>query len=182
MRVFSVADITLTIMKSDPPQLSIIARGLATSTGWRNAELRPLEEELSPDGILDVEFVADPPDGIALTVMTSIVADTIWADDVDRLIGVRVVARTNEKTELVSSPADLTTLALGEESDFDFTTLALGEEGDILTAPQFEKWPMGETNPFADIHKPVIREKQPFGEDFNRIDALVRRRDPFGGR
>ncbi len=182
MRVFSVEDISLTILKSNPPKLSIVAKGKVTSTGWRNAELVPLEKKLSPDGILDVEFVADPPDGIALTVMTDTVADMIWEDDVERLIGVRVVARTNEKTELLAQLPDVTTFALGEEAGTGFTTLALGEESGALKIPQFEKWPMGETRPWTDIHKPFMREKQPFGEDFERIEALVRPRDPFGGR
>lgn len=182
MRIFSVESIKLTILKSDPSKLSIFAKGIVTSTGWRNGQLNPLEKTLSPDGILDLEFVADPPDGISSPVLTEIVADTIWADDVERLIGVRIVARTNEMTELLVPPSDVKTLAIGEESQNHFTTLAVGEETDWMTAPQFEKWPLGETRTWADIHKPLMREKQPFGEDFDRIDAVVRPRNPFGGR
>ncbi len=182
MRVYSVDDVKLSVMKSNPPKLSIIALGMVTSSGWRNPQLVPLEEQLSADGILDVEFVADPPDGISLPVLTFISGDVIWEDDVDRIIGVRVVARTNEKTELMVSDPGVTTMAIGEESNPPLTTLAVGEEGDALTVPDFEKWPIGETRAWADIHKPLMKEKQPFGEDFDRIEALVRPRNPFGGR
>ncbi len=183
MRVFSVKTVKLAILKSNPPMLSIVAHGQVTSTGWRNPNLVPLEKKLSPDGILDVEFVADPPKGISLPVLTDIVGDLIWEGDVDRVVGVRVVAKTIDITELMSPAGDVTTLALGEESFGSFTTLALGEEDSGgLTGPILEKWTIGETNPFADVQKPFMREKEPFGEDFNRIEALVRPRSPFGRR
>ena len=177
MRVYEVDKVRLSILKSNPPKLSIVAIGKVTSTGWRNPQLNPLEAKLSPDGILDVEFVADPPSGVSLPVLTEIVADLLWEGDVERVIGVRVVARTNEKTEIIQQADDLTTLAIGEETRGFLTTHALGEED---FPPR--KWWIGETNPVFDIHKPIMGEKQPFGEDFDPIDALVRPRNPFGHR
>ena len=183
MRVFSVEKVKLAILKSNPPKLSVVAHGQVTSTGWRNPDLVPLEKKLSPDGILDVEFTADPPKGISLPVVTDIVGDLIWEGDVERVIGVRVVARTNEVTELMTPVDDFTTLTIGEETGGPVSTMAVGEENfGRFSWPDFEKWTIGETSPFADIHKPVIREKDPISEDFNRIEALVRPRGPFGRR
>lgn len=182
MRVYKVDQVRLSILKSNPPKLAIVAVGQVTSTGWRNPALNALEAKLSPDGILDVEFVADPPSGISLPVLMEIVADLLWEDDVERVVGVRVVARTNEKTEIIHKVEDLTTLAVGEQAGGVFTTLALGEEQFPPADFPPRKWWIGETTPVRDIHKPVMREKQPFGEDFDAIEALVRPRNPFGHR
>lgn len=195
VKAYSVNSIKLSLAKSNPPQLVISAEGQTTTTGWRNPTLVPLEKELSPDGILDLEFVADPPgpDNIVAQVFTNIHADLTWQHDIDRLVGVRIVARSNEKTILRVTPAPeipadieriLREAAIakakfpvrgdwsiyhGEKIPWGETDLAPGLEG--------QKPFIGETGPALDDPKP------PFGEDFGRdFEELIRRRYPFGRR
>ena len=151
IQLFSISSIELALLKSDPPQLSITVAGLATTSGWSDPELKPMEKTLSADGILDLNFVAKPPSGIALQALTPIVASVIWEDDVERLIGVKVYSRSGNQVQLLAEintrPIDqfaptsiaatpsngnpLTTLALGEEGGP--TTFAFGEEGGPTT-------------------------------------------------
>ncbi len=186
MHVYSIENIKLDILKSNPAKLSIIAKGLVTSTGWKNSELKPLEKTLSADGILDLEFIATPPSPgeIVRYVLTDTVADYIWEDEVDRIFGVRIVARTNEKTQLLHTlePQDVWPWPW-RNSQLPVTTLAIGEETPFPSQIPFpQKWFIGETNPASDIHKPTVGEKPPFGEDFNRLDALSFPSNPFGTR
>ncbi|MEP4193077.1 MAG: hypothetical protein ABJN51_18445, partial [Sneathiella sp.] len=120
MRIYTVDSIRLEILKSSPPQLSIQAQGHATSGGWSNPQLVPLEKTLSADGILDIEFVATPPKpGTIVTQgLAPVCAELCWKGDVDRLVGVRIVARTNELTELLFSP---TVAASIPQTDFTST-------------------------------------------------------------
>ncbi len=159
IRLFDVTDIQLAVMESVPPQLSVSVVGNATTVGWSNAELVPLEKTLSPDGILDLEFVATPPDGpITLPAMTPMSANIVWQDSVERLIGVNIHTRTGETMQFLGGPKmaseipfpwsaeaaamnNFTTLAVGEEGPGP-TTLALGEEGPLPTTKR-----LGEEGP-----------------------------------
>lgn len=142
-QLFSISNIHLGILKSDPPKLSVTVSGLATTSGWENSELKPLEKKLSADGILDLDFIAEPPDGISLQVLSPITAHLIWEEDVERLVGVKVYSRTEDQVQLLQSIRGgelspemlenmLTTLAIGEEGNPP-TTLLKGEEGDLPT-------------------------------------------------
>ena len=88
VRLYNISDIQLSIFESQPPKLGVAVSGQATTTGWKNIELVPLEKTLSPDGILDLDFVGEPPEGISIPVITPVSAHFVWADDVDRLVGV----------------------------------------------------------------------------------------------
>jgi len=114
-QLLSISDITMGILKSDPPKLSVTVTGFASTSGWSDPELKPKEKTLSPDGILDLDFVATPPDGIALQVLTPVTASLIWEDDVDRLIGVKVYSRTEDQIQflqqvMASATSGLTSL------------------------------------------------------------------------
>lgn len=135
-RLYQVEEVQLALLKSNPPQLSVSVIGWATSSGWRDAELVPMEKTLSPDGILDLDFVAVPPDGISLTMLTRVAASLVWPDAVERLVGVKIYARGGDVIQLLPQPAGnggaqafATTLAVGEEDRPPQTTLRLGEEG-----------------------------------------------------
>ncbi len=136
MRIFQVDSVEIQVAESDPPQAVITVHGTATTPGWTNVRLDPLEKTLSADGIFDLELVGEPPDGIVPQVLTGVMASFVLKKDVERLVGVKVDARTNSVTQLlqhvlqasagrVAGPA-FTTFAVGEETP---TTLALGEEG-----------------------------------------------------
>lgn len=134
VRLYNISDIQLSIFESQPPKLGVAVSGQATTTGWKNIELVPLEKALSPDGILDLDFVGEPPEGISIPVITPVSAHFVWADDVDRLVGVKIYSRNGEvirmlRRESFREAANLaTTLAVGEEGG-PITTFATGEEG-----------------------------------------------------
>lgn len=151
-RLFSIDDVQLALLKSNPPKLSVSVSGWATSSGWRDADLAPMEKILSPDGILDLDFVAVPPDGISMPVLTRMSANMIWEADVERLVGVKIYARSGDVIEMVGGHSGgiaeqaenvATTLAIGEEDRPPMTTLRLGEEG-----PRPTTWRIGEEGPF----------------------------------
>jgi hypothetical protein len=156
VRLLSIENVQLTLSKSNPPTLVVIANGRAATPGYTNIRLGILEGELSPDGIFDLEFVGEPPGGIVPQVVVPAHANLIIERDVERIVGVMVHARTNSITALVgaSGPADAgagigqaftggaKTLAIGEEG---FSTLALGEEGPHTFAGPFSEG----SGPFA---------------------------------
>ena len=153
VKLLEVQSVTLQAMPGEKPSVAVSVQGYAATPGYTNIRLNPLEKKLSADGILDVEFVGDPPDGIVPQVITPAMASMVITEDIDRLVGVRVVARTNSITELlqiamarqaqpVAGPAGLTpvpggpipkTLPIQEEAK----TAAIFEEG--KTPVQFEE-------------------------------------------
>lgn len=165
MRILSVDLVKLSLLKSNPPQLLIEANGTVGTPGWKDLQLVSLEEKLSDDGILDLEFTGTPPGGIVPQVTRPVSADILITDEVEKIIGVMVHSRTNSVLELLGGKQggevqrpDLTTLVFGEEKapfgEGGATTLALGEE----KSPLGEKFPIGEkTERFGE-------EKLPFGE------------------
>ena len=96
VRLLSVSSIHLTVFTSDPPQLAISVQGQAATPGYTDIDLQPLESELSADGILDLALVGKPPRGIVPQVVTPVTASLLWTQDVERIIGVRVVARSGD--------------------------------------------------------------------------------------
>lgn len=199
VRILSVDNIEIIIQKSNPPQAVIMVAGTASTPGYKDVHLAPLEKVLSPDGILDLELVGKPPDGIVMQVPTPVFADYVVDKDVDRLVGAKVHARSNDMTALVSgrgqaqpgaeAAGGLTTFAVGEETPKTFhigeefpktfrfgeegpTTLRVGEEG--RTWPTGENWPttfaFGEEGPKT----LAIGEEGPkpfFGESDPRVEG-----------
>jgi hypothetical protein len=146
--VLSVGSISLLLVRTEPAQLHITAHGSVSSTGWTNSELVLIDEksELSPDGVLDFTFVAQPPNGISLPVVTPVTAHFVWTKDATKVVAVRIVARTNEKTELVNNPI--------------FKTFAFGEETPVFPRPY--PWPKMIV-PEHPPKPPWIREVPPTG-------------------
>ena len=101
VKLLEVQSITLQAMNGEKPSVAVSVQGFAATPGYSNVRLNPLEKKLSADGILDLEFVGDPPDGIVAQVVTPAMASMVITDDVDRLVGVRVEARTNSMIELI---------------------------------------------------------------------------------
>ncbi|WP_299047436.1 hypothetical protein [uncultured Tateyamaria sp.] len=200
VRLLEVQSVILQALPGDKPSVSVTVQGVAATPGYGNVRLNPLEKVLSDDGILDLEFIGDPPDGIVAQVVTPAMASMVITEDVDRLVGVRVEARTNAMTELLqmmaarqaniaAGPAGLTpvpggpipkTLPIQEEAK----TLALFEEG--KTALRFEegktfvRFEEGKTAAlFEEGKTPLIFEEQKpvFGETDPRVDDP---KPPFG--
>lgn len=96
--VYSVENVELAILKSDPPQLSIRAKGTTRTGGWTNPELAEIIYVMPPaDGIYEYEFKATPPGGSSTDALTPIEAETIRQSIPKELKGVRVKAETNKK-------------------------------------------------------------------------------------
>lgn len=118
-RLYSIDSLHLALTKSNPPELLVTATGQAATTGWNDISLVPLESELSPDGILDLAFVGTPPQEVFAAFLVPAIAHYVWKD-AEKIVGVKVHARTNDLTRLLVERASgahggLTTLAIGEE-------------------------------------------------------------------
>ena len=103
VRVYDAQNAFITVLKSNPPQIVVLAHGRASSSGWSNPTLGAWYYIDAPkDGIQDFDFTADEPTGISLPVLSPISASAlITRDPADYwgkgrpLVGVRIHARTN---------------------------------------------------------------------------------------
>jgi hypothetical protein len=99
-RVFSVQNVEVGTTMSDGdavPALVVSAKGQSVSSGWSDAALTPLSCAAAPeDGMLDLDFVAEPPspDALVLRVLTPIEAHRVLPVP-DWVRGVRVHASVN---------------------------------------------------------------------------------------
>lgn len=85
------------IIKSNPPSLHVSADGYVTTSGWTCGMLMPREYVTPPaDGIQEFDFVATPPDGIVLQVISKISASGVLPEMPAWVRGVRVVTATNK--------------------------------------------------------------------------------------
>lgn len=106
-RVLQVGSVSLAVLESHPRQLLVSATGTASTPGWTAPQLRPrpFGDALPADGILELDFLADPPEGMVPQVLAPIQASYRWPDldrFADALRGVRVHARTNAVEEAYS--------------------------------------------------------------------------------
>lgn len=175
MRVYQVDSITLSLLKSNPPQLLVEVNGTTTTPGWKDIHLATMEKKLSKDGILDLELAGTPPDHIVPQVLRPVTADLLVTQDVEKIVGVMVHARSNKLSELLGagggrpqlSHPGPTTLAVGEEKNPVGEKLPMGE-----TTWRFgeEKAPFGEKSPFAGEEKfPGGETTMNFGEETDRF-------------
>lgn len=113
-----VNDVILRLYKVPPPiglMLYIDVVGLVTTSGWVNGRLEPrFYIKFPEDGIQDFDFVADPPAGIALMVVSPIAAKRLeWPKPpLDILKGVRIHAQSNNITkhieeDFIKNPIEL---------------------------------------------------------------------------
>ena len=165
-RVLSVGSVQLSLQKSNPPTILVVADGIVGTPGWKNIDLVPIEHPVSADGILDLEFVGTPPEGIVIQVTRPVTGDFVITENVEKIVGVVVHARTNSVTQLLSGPstavptqpplnfgvtpplggtpgtADMARMtAFGLNASPHLTTLAVGEEGITTFASQFAESP-----------------------------------------
>jgi hypothetical protein len=98
-RIYSVEDVQvegLMVIPENPPAISVSASGKVPTSGWTHADIAPwIYITIPRDGILDLDFIASPPTGIALQVVSKI--SITKAFPVPRWVtGVRVHTSTNE--------------------------------------------------------------------------------------
>lgn len=143
VRILEVQQIKYSYLKSMPPKLMIEARGIVNTMGWSDIKLVPMEKKLSDDGILDLEFVGKPPKEAAGQKITEVMASILVEEDVEKIHGILVHARTNNLLQMIGEVASsvsadfepqkyehMTTMAIGEEDKFPpIKTFEIGEEG-----------------------------------------------------
>lgn len=102
--VLSVEEVKVVILKSDPPQWQVSASGTASTPGWTNPELvvaMVIGPELPEDGIIDLIFMAEPPQGTVRQVLEPISGYGLVESPSPGTRGVRVKTRTNSLESLV---------------------------------------------------------------------------------
>jgi len=209
VRALSVTSVQLLLQKSNPPKLVVLEAGKVGTPGWRNISLERLEDKVSDAGILDLELVGTPPTGIVPQVVTDIAADLVIEDEVERIVGVAVHARTGVVTQLregsgaaagtaafasaagIGGSDRLTTLAIGEETQFPKLAWEKQPFGPAEKFPIGEKLALGEKLPLetqamiGGESGPLTLEKNPFNdlsvgersfpaEELSLNDALIR--------
>ncbi|MCP1200178.1 hypothetical protein [Notoacmeibacter sp. MSK16QG-6] len=167
-RIYKVVDVAISTPSEKTDHTIIQASGFPATSGWRDIKLRPLEDELSADSILDLEFVGTPPDDPALQVIPQFpVSATFQWDGADgKLVGVRIVSRSNELTRLMRPLQRSARMSVmpqpGGAGDADTLPPITFEEGE--EAPTLgEDYP---TDPKEDLPTLDEGEEPPtFGED-----------------
>jgi hypothetical protein len=93
--VHSVESVSLRVMESFLEQIHVQARGLTDSGGWSGAALR--ESGAAAGGVYLLEFVAEPPSGMATQALTPVDATITFPKEAG-LREVQVISATNRKS------------------------------------------------------------------------------------
>lgn len=100
--VYTIDKVELTMLMTEPPQLSITASGTVRSGGWRNPRLTPVQYIRPPDdGIWDFTLVAEPPHGMATQMISPVSATYVWPAPPSDLRGVRVHSESGAVMQLI---------------------------------------------------------------------------------
>jgi hypothetical protein len=98
-RIYSVEQAkieTLIVLPEQPPVIAVSASGSVTTSGWRQPDLAPWMYIAPPiDGILDLDFMATAPTGIALQVISKISVTKTFAVP-NWVKGIRVHSSQNQ--------------------------------------------------------------------------------------
>lgn len=125
-KIYRVDDVKLDILKSNPPQLSVTAKGKTRTSGWKDGQLIPRFSHASPptNGIYEFDFVATMPTGISLPVLTPIIGNYIFQAIPANLTKIIVHSETNSSS--ANSPASAssvipkrTAIGYSEKMSFD---------------------------------------------------------------
>lgn len=97
-KILEINSASYFMYKTNPAILVISAQGTVPTSGWTDGQLSPYIYVTPPkDGIQDFDFIAKPPTGIVLQVLTPIEAD--WRATMPKwLKGFRIHASSGSKT------------------------------------------------------------------------------------
>ena len=101
-KVASVSSVELRAMPVFPPLIShvqVVAEGMVNTGGWSDGQLRL--RGMTPDGIVEFDFVAKPPTGVVTQALAPISAAVATLPQPSDFRGVRVFAQTNSKEALI---------------------------------------------------------------------------------
>lgn len=89
--VMAVHDVSIAILKTYPPQVIVSAIGTVSTGGWRDPQLAPHVYIDPPvDGVQGYDFVATPPAGYAIQVLSPVFAANGPAEYPEWMRGARV--------------------------------------------------------------------------------------------
>ena len=156
-RIYRVVDLHVLIVGEGADRRAIIeAIGFTATPGWSDIRLHSLEKKLSPDGILDIEFVGEPPAKPVPQVVPKfpVTGCLVCEKDVERLVGVRIVARSNELSRLLGQTVQRGGLGVMPGPG------GAGDGGPpIITFEEGETMPtLGEDNPTEAEEPPITFE------------------------
>lgn len=100
-KVASVSSVEIRVVPVLPPLISrvqVVAEGVVNTGGWSDGQLRL--RGMTPDGIIEFDFVAKPPTGIVTQAFAPISAVTTVPQP-SSFRGVRVFAQSNSKEALL---------------------------------------------------------------------------------
>lgn len=98
VEIVEVSNVRLAVMKGIPSQLLITTTGKVSSSGWEKPALAAFQYIQPPsDGIYDFTFVAVPPAGTSLQVISDISSVYHMNPIPIGLKGVRIRAKNNEQ-------------------------------------------------------------------------------------
>jgi len=97
--VYSVSTLSIAVLESQPPKLSIRVSGQVSTPGWTGLKLVHRVYVVPPaDGIYEADAVGTPPGGIVPEVLTSFSFNEIWGHVPADLKGFKVYSATNSVT------------------------------------------------------------------------------------
>ena len=102
--IYRVEYVNLSFIALNGPRIVLIsAYGTTNTSGWSHFRLQPyIYVQPPPDGIWDFVFVADPPSGVSLDVISHASATYVWTLGKSDFKGVRVHSATNTVDKIVS--------------------------------------------------------------------------------
>ena len=117
-RIYSLEEAhveSLIAIPENPPAIAVSVKGWVTTSGWTHADLAPWMYVKPPaDGMLDLDFVATPPNGLVLQILSKIaVAKSFpvpaWVQ------GVRIHSSTDRlEARLSGAPKPSAAVLMGE--------------------------------------------------------------------
>lgn len=126
-KIYSVDDLAVSLIKTSPPALVIVAHGRVTSSGWSGGVLSQYIYLNPPqDGIQAFDFLAEPPpaDAVVVPELALIKAEIVlqdldianyWGPGVP-LLGVRVHAIENSKLSTFADQQEMTRIRALEQA------------------------------------------------------------------
>lgn len=97
-KVYEIDNVSITVLESNPPQLSISIEGQTSKPGFTNFHLEHYVYITPPeDGIYDADMVATPPSGPVIQVISPFEHQEVWENyPEEHLNGMRIHGTTND--------------------------------------------------------------------------------------
>ena len=136
VKVYEVRAVHLTVYRSMPPKLLIEVAGIVPTTAYTGPELvEYVYVHPPPNGIYEFDFIAEPPAGASVEVLTNISARYLVDPMPRELKGVEVFASHNSKVASLREGISPTTICVkGTLRDEGVECQALrSTEGELYT-------------------------------------------------